>query len=75
MIEQKIKTYRMMIGQNIKTYRKKRNMTQAKLASIIGIDRSVLSRYENDGINISMSAMILIARALKVSPLKLMEGA
>ena len=75
MIEQKIKTYRMMIGHNIKTYRKKRSMTQAKLASIIGIDRTVLSRYENDGVNVSMSAMILIARALKVSPLKLMEGA
>lgn len=35
------------IGMNIKRYRKDKKMTQAKLAVDAGIERAIISKYEN----------------------------
>lgn len=63
-----------MIGHNIKHHRHKNNMTQQEMASLAGINRTTLSRYENEVGDMPVSAVIKIARALDITPMKLMEG-
>lgn len=63
-----------MIGRNIKFYRKKHKLTQTELAQKIGIDRSVLSRYENEEVDITVGNVVRIARFLGITPLTLMRG-
>ena len=52
------------IGNNIKTNRKKQNLTQIELAVEVGIDRAYLSEIENGKANISVNILYAIADAL-----------
>ena len=54
----------------IKYWRKKRNVTQQKLADKIGIDRPILSKIENENIPLDPDEELAekIARILKVLP-------
>lgn len=56
------------IGKNVKTIRKKANLTQAQLCDIAGISLSYLTKIEAPGIYKSVSLSILnqIANALNV---------
>ena len=44
-----------MIGDNIKSLRKKHDLTQSEFARIVGISRNSLSRYENATSSVSVS--------------------
>lgn len=57
--------YSMDINKKIKEIREKRGLTQAKLAKMIGKDRSQVSRYETDA-KISASVLYSLADALNV---------
>lgn len=56
------------IGKNMRLYRGKRKLTQAQLYAKIGCHRSYICRIENAKINIFLSTLIRIAKALKVRP-------
>lgn len=73
--ENDVELYR-TIGANIKKYRKKSNISQAKLAEDIGISLSYISKIEASGCDKSVSVSVLnqIANALDVEITKLFEG-
>lgn len=60
------------IGDKIKTFRAKAQMTQEQLAQAIGVKRSVISKYENGSVEPSISQLQRIAKALGVSWYELM---
>lgn len=52
----------------IEKYRKNRdNMTQSKLAEILGVSSSTISRYESGEIEPTASVLIKLSKALNVS--------
>ena len=53
-------------NKNVKHMRVSKNYSQQKLADITGIDRSTISRIENNDIDTSIDNAIDIARALQV---------
>ena len=55
------------IGYKIKKIRKNKNIKQQDLAIKLNIDRSTLSRYENDKIDLTIKDCEIIANALGVS--------
>lgn len=55
------------IGQALKTARKSKKMTQQQLADKIGVERSVLTRYETGVIEISMKQFVSICDALVIN--------
>ena len=54
------------IGENIKLYRNKAQLTQEQLADSIKVKRSVISKYENGSIEPSLSQLNRIADVLKI---------
>lgn len=55
------------LGKNIRTYRKKADLTQAQLAEIIGYSASYIGQIENARTKPSLKAVIDIAKALSVT--------
>ncbi len=56
----------MNVGENIRSVRKQKKLTQEQLADKIGVKRSVVSKYENDCVKISVETLEKIAKALDV---------
>ena len=54
----------MQIGDKIKEYRNKHNLTQEKLAEMVGITRNYLSDLENNRYLPSTKTLIKLANAL-----------
>lgn len=55
------------LNDNIKHIRLTRKMSQQKLADLVGVDRSTISRIENNEIETTIDNAIKIAKALNVS--------
>lgn len=56
-----------MLGENLKNARKQKGLTQNKLAELIGVQRSVISKYESGLIEPSVAQIERMADALGVS--------
>lgn len=54
-------------GENMLTVRKQKGMTQQELGKVIGVDKRVISKYENGQTIPSIKVAIQIAQALQVS--------
>jgi transcriptional regulator with XRE-family HTH domain len=63
----------MAVATNIRTYRLPRKLTQAALAARVGKQRVTITRYELGGVDIPVSVLGEIAKALKVPVRKLLE--
>lgn len=61
----------MTIGNRIKEFRKRLDMSQDELAEKIGANRVTISRYENDGYLPSIPALNRLAKALNTTPSEL----
>jgi transcriptional regulator with XRE-family HTH domain len=55
------------IGQRLSRFRRERGFTQEQLASVIGINQVLISKYENGSLKISTEMLIRFANILKVS--------
>lgn len=64
----------MSIGENIKNFRKQKNMTQEQFAKKIEISRSYLSDIENNRKSISASTLENLSKKMNVSMLYLTTG-
>ena len=53
-----------IIGDMIKTARKKRNLTQSELGEMIGVKKAQISRLENKAGNITLETVLRIFDAL-----------
>ncbi len=62
-----------IIGENIRKYRRAKNMTQNDLAFSCGDkDWSQISRMERGLVNFSISYLLLVAEVLEISPKELL---
>ena len=64
----------MTIGQRIRECRKNKEMTQEALAEKMLTDKSTISLYENDKIDIKSSVIVELAKALGCTGGYLLEG-
>lgn len=64
-----------MVGARIKELRKKRGLTQQQLASRIGVQHAVISKYETGKIEPSLAQLKLIASTLDVEVIELIDDA
>jgi transcriptional regulator with XRE-family HTH domain len=55
------------VGQRLKELRNQRGKTQVQLASILGMDQSLLSRYERGDLRLHAAVLASFAKALNVS--------
>ncbi len=61
-------------GQQIKTLRKARNLSQEDLAELCGLDRTYISGIERGIRNVSLRNIEVLAHALEVTLADLFEG-
>ena len=64
----------MSVPANIRKYRLQRQWTQAELAARVGKRRVTITRYELGSVDIPVSVLGEIAKALKVPVRKLLES-
>lgn len=62
------------VAKRIKEYRLKREITQEKLAKLIGMSQAEISRIENSATVITMNDIEKIANVLKVQTIDLIEN-
>jgi len=65
---------RMSVGNKIKDFRKKQDLSQDKLAKLSGLDRTYINSVENGRRNISIVNLEKIAIALNVKITKIFES-
>lgn len=61
-----------LIGQRIRELRTRRGLTQKELARQLGMDQSLLSRYERGELRIHGALIAAFARALRAKPEKIL---
>ncbi len=64
MVEQSLKR----IGNNIRSARKSKNLSQEKLAELVGVSRNYIGMIERAEANVPTKTLIEIAFALNVHP-------
>ncbi len=64
----------LQIGKRIKEMRKKRDLTQRKLAELVMVSPSCITRLEAGEAMVSVFTMIQIAKVLNVSVTYILEG-
>ena len=62
-----------LLGLNIAYYRKQRGISQMKLAELVNISRTHMSRIETADCAVSLDVIFDICRALDVAPQKLFD--
>lgn len=61
------------IGNSIKFYREKNNLSQEKLAEKVGVDRTYISALEQGVKCASVYCLVLISKELKIKMSELMD--
>lgn len=54
-----------LLGEMIKQARKERHLTQSQLGEMIGVQKSQISRIENNAKNVTIETILRVFRALK----------
>jgi HTH-type transcriptional regulator / antitoxin HipB len=54
-----------LLGEMIKQTRKERHLTQSQLGELIGVQKSQISRIENNAKNVTIETILRVFRALK----------
>ncbi len=65
---------RKMFAANLRNLRQARGISQERLAELAGLHRTYVSSVERGARNISIDNIARLAKALDVSPEKLLEG-
>jgi transcriptional regulator with XRE-family HTH domain len=60
------------IGRAVKSYRKKIKFTQQDLADEVGLTKGQVRRYEDSYHQMTVNRLLSFAKALRISPLKLL---
>ena len=61
------------LGQNLRKWRLKKNMSQVDLATALSVDRAYISNIENGRMNPTLSTLEKIAKALGISSSELLK--
>jgi Predicted transcriptional regulator with C-terminal CBS domains len=62
-----------VFGENVRKYRKERNLSQKELADLSEVDIITISRIERNISNTTISTIAIIANALGIKPALLLE--
>ena len=72
-MKQEYKPYYEKFGLNVVYYRKRKRLTQMKLAELIDIDRSHISAIELGNVGVSMDVIFRLSDVLEISPKELFD--
>jgi transcriptional regulator with XRE-family HTH domain len=61
------------LGENLRKWREKKDMSQVDLATALGVDRAYISNIENGRMNPTLSTLEKIAGALGISTSELLK--
>jgi len=61
------------LGENLRKWREKKDMSQVDLATALGVDRAYISNIENGRMNPTLSTLEKIAGALSISTSELLK--
>jgi predicted transcriptional regulator len=61
------------LGENLRKWRLKKNMSQGNLATALSVDRAYISNIENGRMNPTLSTLEKIANALGISSSELLK--
>ncbi len=61
------------LGENLRKWREKKDMSQVDLATALGVDRAYISNIENGRMNPTLSTLEKIAGALGISSSELLK--
>lgn len=61
------------LGENLRKWRQKKDMSQVDLATALGVDRAYISNIENGRMNPTLSTLEKIAGALGISTSELLK--
>jgi len=64
---------KMTIGEKIRARRKELGMTTEELGKKIGVQRSAVTKYEKDRVDLKSKQIVEIAKALDMSPAELLS--
>lgn len=64
---------RKYIAQNVKKYRKPKDLTREELSLILGFDNSYISKLERGMINITIDKLDMITDFFEIDSIKLLE--
>ena len=62
----KLPQHRRLLGEAIRAFRKRADLTQEKLAEMADLNPKYIGEVERGGLNISVDALVRIAKALKL---------
>ncbi len=63
-----------IFGQQVRKLRQAKGLSQEKLAELAGLHRNYIGGIERGERNVALLNILRLARALEVSPSKLLEG-
>jgi transcriptional regulator with XRE-family HTH domain len=66
-------SYRRILGEKIRAYRKKAGLTQEKLAERSDLHHNFIGEVERGNLDISLGSLVKIAKAMKVRVRDLVE--
>ena len=64
---------RHLFGSHVKEVRKEQSLTQTQLGSIVGRDRSYISKLERGLCNATLDTIVLLANGLGIAPAELLS--
>jgi len=68
-----IKDGAIWFGKNLKRIRTKKGMSQGAIARSLGVGRSFITNIENGKTNLTLATIMRIAKALDITPDKLLK--
>ncbi|MGE3960091.1 MAG: helix-turn-helix domain-containing protein [Dehalococcoidia bacterium] len=74
MTKQQARSFRVTIGQRLRDQRIRLGLTQEDLAWEAGISQGSVSHYEQGKIEIPLSVLLDLCRALRISPVLIVPG-
>ena len=72
-MKKEYKPYYESFGLNVVFYRKKKRLTQMKLAELVGVDRSHISAMEVGNVGVSFDVVFKLCEVLEVAPKQLFD--
>ena len=67
-------SYRRIVGQNIRKFRKRAHLTQEQLGEKAALSYKYVGEIERGYVNVSLDSLVRIAKALKVKIEDLLRG-
>lgn len=65
---------RRQVGENLRSYREDRKLTQEQLSELVGIERTAVSNMEGGKQNVTLEQLLNFCEVFEVSPNEFLSG-